>query len=345
MDSQRYNRQILLPQIGQAGQNKLAAARVLVIGCGALGTVICDQLVRAGVGHLRIADRDIVELSNLQRQVLFDEVDAKQALPKAIAAAQRLRRVNLSVEVEALVVDVHSANIEEIVGERCDLVLDGTDNVETRYLLNDACVKRGVPWIYGACVGTEGRVMAIRPGLTPCLRCVFEQPPAPGDLPTCDTAGVLGPAAALAASLQVVAAIKMLTGNVDAVGRELTTFDVWTNRVRSIDTTDSRRADCPTCGQRRFEFLEQRNGSLTTSLCGRNAVQVRPPAGAAPNASKVADRLSAVGRVEKNAYLLRCHLDDPEGLTLSLFADGRLIVHGTSDPARARSIYARYVGS
>jgi adenylyltransferase/sulfurtransferase len=345
VDSQRYNRQILLPQIGPAGQDRLAASRVLVVGSGALGTVICDQLVRAGVGHLRIADRDIVELSNLQRQVLFDEDDAIQGLPKAVAAAQRLRRVNSSVEVEPLVIDVYAGNIEEIIGDRCDLVLDGTDNVETRYLLNDACVKLGIPWIYGACVGTEGRVMAIRPGVTPCLRCLFEQPPAPGELPTCDTAGVLGSAAALAASLQVVAAIKTLTENVDAVGRELITFDVWTNRMRSINTTDSRLAGCRTCGQRRFEFLEQRNGSLTTSLCGRNAVQVRPPTGASPDASKVADRLSAVGRVEKNAYLLRCQLNEPEGLTLSLFADGRLIVHGTSDPARARSIYARFVGS
>jgi adenylyltransferase/sulfurtransferase len=345
VDRQRYNRQVLLPQIGEAGQSKLAASRVLVIGCGALGSVIAEQLVRAGIGHLRIADRDIVELSNLQRQVLFDEEDAKQGLPKAVAAAQRLLRVNSSVEILPLVVDVYSENIEELIGEKTDLILDGTDNVETRYLLNDACVKLGVPWVYGACVGTEGRVMAIRPGVTPCVRCVFQQLPAAGELPTCDTAGVLGSAAGVAASLQVVAAIKLLTGNVDAVGRELITFDLWSNRIRSVDTTGSRRADCPACGQRRFEFLEQRNGSLTTALCGRNAVQVRPPAGAAPDASKVAERLSAVGKVEKNSYLLRCQLSDTEGLTLSLFADGRLIVHGTSDPARARSIYARYVGS
>lgn len=348
VDSQRYNRQILLPQIGAAGQARLGAARVLLVGCGALGSVIAEQLVRAGVGHLTIADRDIVELSNLQRQVLFDEDDARRGLPKAVAAAERLRAINSSVEIEPLVLDVHAGNVEDLIGKASfELLMDGTDNVETRYLINDACVKHDLPWVYGACVGTEGRVMAIQPGRTPCLRCVFEQPPGPGELATCDTAGVLGAAAGVTASLQVAAAIKMLVGDWESVGQELVTFDLWTNRIRMIDTRDARRESCPACGQRHFEFLElgTEKSSATTTLCGRNAVQIRPPRGAAPNVNSVADRLAAVGKVERSPYLLRCQLAGAEALTLSLFPDGRLIVHGTSDQRRARSIYARYVGS
>ncbi len=210
----RYHRQTLLPQFGAEGQARLAAAPVLVVGCGALGSVLADQLVRAGVGYTRVVDRDVVEITNLQRQVLFDEADARDGAPKAIAAARRLAAVNSSVVIEPIIADVHARNVEEIagVGEaggawKADLILDGTDNVETRYLLNDVSIKHGVPWVYGACVGTEGRVMLVRPGKSPCLRCIFPEPPGPGELPTCDTAGVLGAASAVVASLQVAAAL------------------------------------------------------------------------------------------------------------------------------------------
>ena len=214
----RYHRQILLPQVGPDGQRRLGEATVLLIGCGALGTVIAEQLTRAGVGRLRICDRDIIELTNLQRQVLFDEADARAGTPKAVAAAERLARVNAQVHVEPHVIDVHSGNIEDLIeGERgaprAGLILDGTDNADIRYLINDAAVKQGVPWVYGGCVGTSGRAMAIVPGASPCLRCLFPEPPAAGELETCDTVGVLASAAAVIASLEVVAGMKILLGH------------------------------------------------------------------------------------------------------------------------------------
>jgi adenylyltransferase/sulfurtransferase len=344
----RYHRQTLLPQIGEAGQRRLTDGRVLLVGCGALGTVIADQLVRAGIGWLRACDRDVVETSNLQRQVLFDESDAAGELPKAVAAARRLGQINSGVTVDARVVDVHPGNVEELAGAagpgpRVDLVLDGTDNVETRYLLNDVAVKHGIPWVYGACVGTTGRVMAVLPGATACLRCVFPEPPGPGELPTCDTAGVLGPAAAVVASLQSVAAIKLLVGDRAAVAEELLTLDLWANRIRSVSTADARRDDCPACGRRRFDFLD-RDASSATSLCGRDAIQVRPTNPSVRlDARAVAERLGGVAAVEVTPHFTRARL--PDGVALTVFPDGRAIVKGTTDPARARAIYARYVGA
>jgi adenylyltransferase/sulfurtransferase len=342
----RYHRQMLLPQIGVEGQRRLGKARVLLVGCGALGTVIADQLVRAGVGHLRIADRDIVELSNLQRQVLFDEADARQDLPKAVAATRRLGRVNSSVRIDSLVVDVFAGNIEEIIDETAgvELLMDGTDNAETRYLINDVAVKHGIPWVYGACVGTEGRVAVVLPGRTPCLRCLFPDPPAAGELPTCDTAGVLGPAAAVVGSLQASAALKLLTKNYGAIATELITLDCWENRTRTISTGGGRRADCPCCSGRRFEFLETGRTGGPISLCGRQAIQVRPPLGGVDFGQAV-DKLNAAGLVSQTPFLARCQLNDPYGLTLTLFHDGRAIVHGTTDAGRARSIVSRFVGS
>jgi molybdopterin/thiamine biosynthesis adenylyltransferase len=346
----RYHRQILLPQIGQAGQARLSAARVLLVGCGALGTVIAEQLVRAGVGTLRIVDRDVVELTNLQRQVLFDESDAKEETPKAVAAAKRLGGINSSVKIEPLVVDLHAGNAEELAGleaggVRVDLILDGTDSAETRYLLNDVSVKHGVPWVYGACVGMEGRMMAIRPPGMACLRCIFPEPPAPGELATCDTAGVFSPVAAVVASLQVAAAIKLLTGADHAAGHDLFSLDLWNNRIRTTSTIDAKRADCVACGQRRFQFLEQRGGSASTSLCGRNAIQVRPAGRVVMDLDVVASKLGSAGVVERTPHLVRCHMNGSEDLRLTVFSDGRLIVQGTSDSDRARSIYARYIGT
>ena len=348
MDVDRYHRQVLLPQIGPAGQARLATSRVLLVGCGALGTVIAEQLVRAGVGSLRIVDRDVVEWTNLQRQVLFAESDARAALPKAVAARERLIAINSGPTIEAIVADVHSGNVETLAGvagpgPRADLILDGTDNVETRYLINDVAVKHHVPWVYGACVGTEGRVMPILPAVTACLRCVFPEPPAGAELPTCDTAGVLGPVAGVVASMQAVAAMKILSGNGDDLQPLLWFGDLWTGRTRTVAV--ERRADCPACGRREFEFLSRPAGR-STSLCGRRSIQVRPATNDVRlDLAAAAQKLVRVGEVERTAYLVRCRLREPVGTELTVFADGRLMVTGTTDPEIARSMYARYIGT
>ena len=337
----RYHRQTLLPQIGLAGQNRLADARVLLIGCGALGTHLAEQLARAGVGFLRIVDRDIVEETNLQRQVLFDESHAARGWPKAAAAAERLAAINSTITIDPQVVDAHAGNIESFLEGRIDLMLDGTDNVATRYLLNDVAVKHGIPWIYGACVGVDGRMMPIRPGQTACLRCVFPTPPRPGELPTCDTAGVLASAAAVVASLQGVAALKLLTGQPPA--EELISINLWSNRFHTLSLTDAKRADCPCCGLQQFEFLSHPPSESTVTLCGRGAIQIRGDRKIALN--DFSRRWSSLGTVEHNRFFVRLALTDPKEIRLTLFADGRLIVQGTRDPARAKSIYARFVGA
>jgi molybdopterin-synthase adenylyltransferase len=344
----RYHRQVLLPQIGRIGQDRLGAACVLVVGCGALGGMIAEQLVRAGVGTVRIADRDLVELTNLQRQVLFDESDAREQTPKAVAAARKLRQINSQVTIEAMVVDVHAGNAERFAGlenglKPVNLILDGTDNAETRYLLNDVAVKHGIPWVYGGCVGTEGRCMAMHPPHTACLRCLFPQPPAAGELPTCDTAGVLGPAATVVASLQTTAGLKMLLEN--PADEQLISVDLWSGRFKSVSTSSAKRPDCPTCGHGHFDFLDSTSGGASTSLCGRNAVQIRPASAATVDLQMLSEKLSSAGQVHRNQYLLRCELHDPRNLKLTVFADGRAIVDGTADPERAKSIYARFVGN
>lgn len=349
MQIDRYHRQSLLSQVGTEGQGRLRDSSVLLVGCGALGTVIADQLVRAGIGSLRIADRDIVELTNLQRQVLFDQSDVRDGLPKAIAAANRLRKINSDVAVDVHVTDVHAGNIESLAGcdghgQPVDLILDGTDNVATRYLLNDLSVKHAVPWIYGACVATEGRCMAILPTAGPCLRCVFPEPPSPADLPTCDTAGVLASAAAIVASLQVAAAIQILLQGPDSPTEPLISFDLWPSRFQTLDLKQAKRPDCPTCGHRRFEFLEAPADGQMTSLCGRNAVQVRSRSAQPVDLSRMAGKLSQSGRVQQTPYLLRCDLHEPQTIQLTVFPDGRAIIQGTADLDRARSIYSRFIG-
>jgi molybdopterin/thiamine biosynthesis adenylyltransferase len=349
MNLDRYHRQTLLPQVGPAGQARLAESRVLLVGCGALGGTIAEQLVRAGVGYLRVVDRDIVELTNLQRQVLFTESDAREHLPKAVAAANRLRAINAEVTVEALVADVDAGNVEGLMrvgGARVDIILDGTDNVATRYLINDAAVKNAVPWVYGGCVGVEGRVMTVWPGRTPCLRCVFPTPPAGNELPTCDSAGVLGPAAAVVASLEAIAAIQVLLDPSRESEPQLLTMDLWRQRFHSMSLVDARREDCVACGQRRFEFLDA-IARPTAQLCGRNAIQLRAPAGAtAIDPAAIEAKLGACGDVVRTPYFVRCALrGEAQGIELTVFTDGRTIVHGTNDPARARSVYARLIGA
>lgn len=337
----RYHRQILLPAIGQKGQQMLRDSRVLLVGCGALGTVIADQLVRAGVGFLRLVDRDLVELTNLQRQVLFDEQDARESLPKAIAAANRLRRVNSAIAIEPHAADLDASNIEDHVKD-IHLILDGTDNVATRYLVNDVAVKHQINWIYGAAVATEGRVMTIRPGQTPCLRCVFPHPPAPGELPTCDTAGILAPVSNIIASLQVIEAIKLLTGQVDALSKQMQVLNLWMNRMQAISLADAMAKDCPTCGLGNFEFLDV-SASQTTSLCGRDAIQIHTRRQAI-DLDRLQQTLSSTARLTRTPYFLKAALNDPAGIELTIFPDARTIVRGTTDPARARAIFSRFVG-
>lgn len=339
-EPRRYARQIIHPAIGETGQQRLAASRVLLVGCGALGTHIADTLVRAGVGFLRLVDRDFIELHNLQRQLLFDEADLAAGLPKALAAARKLQAINSSVTVEPLVDDVNAGNIAALSAD-VELLIDGTDNFETRYLLNDAAIRAGKPWIYGGVLSTYGVTMTIVPGETACLRCVFRDPPPPGLAPTCDTAGVLGPAVATIAALQAAEALKLLVGARDELNRALLSVDVWRLTFDRLPIT--RVADCPACGDgpRAYPFLEYAAASRATALCGRNAVQitVNPPA-RLPLAA-LAERLRPAGRVAVNEHLLRFRPGDQE---LVIFPNGRAIVHGTDDPAVAKSLYARYVG-
>src|SRR5687767_11111088 len=273
--NERYSRQILFGDIGKAGQEKLLESRVLIVGCGALGASHAEMLSRAGVGHLRIVDRDFVEFTNLQRQTLFKESDAAERTPKAIAAKTRIAEINSEIDVEAIVADVNNSNVESFL-EGCDLVLDGTDNFQVRYLLNDACVKKGTTWIYGAAVSSYGTSMTIIPGQTPCMRCIFEEMPDAGSSPTCDTAGVIMPIIANVSAVQVTEAIKLLVGKRNELHGSLMQIDIWANDWRKIKLA-APHPDCPTCGKRNFEFLDAEAQEFAAVLCGRNAVQIAPP--------------------------------------------------------------------
>jgi adenylyltransferase/sulfurtransferase len=342
MTAPRYHRQTLLPQIGETGQRRLAGSRLLLVGCGALGTAIADQLVRAGVGHLTIVDRDIVELTNLQRQTLFDESDARGELPKAIAAANRLRAINSNVEIAPLIADVHPANTEDLIKPGFDLILDGTDNVQTRYLLNDVSVKHHIPWIYGAAVATQGRVMSIVTPGTPCLRCIFPIPPKPQELQSCDTAGVLGMAASIVGNYQAIEAIKILIGTPPSPS--LMCFDFWAPRMHCVSIGGGKVPDCPCCARHRFEYLDAPSDS-GASLCGRNAVQIRPAQKAEVNLDQMLEKLASAGQVQRTGYFIRCQLTDPPGVSVTVFPDGRTLFHGVTDIGRAKSLHARFIGS
>lgn len=360
--SSRYARQTLLPGIGAEGQRRLGEATALVLGCGALGTVVAELLARAGVGRLVIVDRDVVELSNLQRQMLYDEHDIADALPKAEAARRRLARVNSEVRVEAVVDDIDATNIEALV-RGADVLVDGLDNFETRYLANDAAVKHGVPYIYAGAVGTAGMACAILPytrggtapweradgaGATPCLRCLFDEIPAPGTLPTCETAGVLGPLTSLIASFEAAEALKVLTRNFDRVGRRLLEVDLWDGTFRRLDVSRAyEAADCVCCRHAHYEFLDGTRGAGASVLCGADAVQVRPAHGAAAvDLEAVAARLRRHGSVAASAYMIRAAVTDHgRAYELTLFPDGRAIVKGTREASVARGVYARHVGT
>jgi adenylyltransferase/sulfurtransferase len=337
---ERYSRQILFDGIGEAGQRRLLDARAVIIGCGALGTAQAEALARAGVRHLRIVDRDFVEASNLQRQTMFTESDATEHLPKAVACVNHLALINSEVEAEAEVADVNHSNIERII-EGCDVCLDGTDNFSTRYLINDACVKHEINWIYGAAVGSYGVTMTVRPHTSPCLRCIFEEAPPAASAPTCDTAGIIMPIISVVAAVQVTEALKLLTGQLEKLHGSLMRFDVWNNEWRRIKL-DAPSPECKTCGLRRFETLEAEAVDFATALCGRDAVQVSPGRATRVDLPLLAERLRASGEVQLNAYLLRLRAGRYE---LTVFQDARAIIRGTDDVPTARSLYAKYVGN
>lgn len=370
-DLARYHRQTLLPGFGDDAQRRLLASRAFIVGCGALGTVIANMLARAGVGTLVIADRDFIEMTNLQRQVLFDEADVEQGLPKAEAAKRKIAAINSQVTVEAVVDDVNAGNVERLM-RGCDVVVDGVDNFETRFLVNDAVVKHGLPYVYGGAVGTVGMSYPILPHTpggdtaweragraTPCLRCIFEQAPPPGMNPTCDTAGVLGPVVSIIANYQAAEALKILTGNLDRVADRMLHIDLWENTVKQLKVQRAYDiGECEACKKRNFEFLEGKYASSTTTLCGRNAVQLThkqaEPASAGGGGGggngrldfdALATRLRAHGSVNANKFMLRADLkDNGNDYELTLFTDGRAIVKGTKEPNVAKSIYAKYVG-
>jgi adenylyltransferase/sulfurtransferase len=335
VDQERYSRQVRFSGIGVDGQQLIASARVVVVGCGALGSVSAELLARAGVGFLRLVDRDFVEICNLQRQLLYDESDAQAALPKAVAARARLLRVNSGIHVEAVVADLVSSNAEDLLGG-ATVILDGTDNFETRYLINDFAVQRSIPWIYGGAVGSYGVTMPVVPGRTACFRCVY--PDSPGGVqPTCETAGVLGSVTAAVAALQAAEALRIITGHFDKP--MITTMDLWSGGIRQA-VQPARDPECPCCGRREFPYLDG-SRRAPVSLCGRNAVQIhertRPV-----DLPRLAETLTGIAEIRSNEFALRARIEPYE---LTVFPDGRAIVKGTTDIGIARSLYARYVGA
>jgi molybdopterin-synthase adenylyltransferase len=335
--TERYSRQILFRQIGEQGQEKLGKARMAIVGCGATGSALASLLTRAGVGYLRIIDRDYVEPSNLQRQVLFDEADAAESLPKAIAAARKIKSFNSEITVEAHAADLTPDNVEELLSD-IEIILDGTDNFETRYLINDFAVSKGLPWIYAAGVASYAVTMTVLPNETACLACIFPDSPR-GMVETCDTSGILNSAVNFVASIAATEALKLAVGARDKLRRTLLSYDVWTNDYASIKT-DKPRAGCRACGERDFIHLAG-EGRPHISLCGRNSVQIherRRPI----DFKEITPRLTPHGAVRHNEFILKFW---PDPYELTLFPDGRAIIKGTTDTAIARSLYARYVGS
>lgn len=333
----RYSRQERFAPFGPAGQRRLAEARVAIVGCGALGSYHAAALARAGAGYLRLIDRDYVEWNNLQRQWLYEEADAAEATPKAIAAQRALSRINSAISVEAEVADLTPRNADDLLSG-ADLILDGCDNFETRYLINDFAIFHGIPWIYGAAVSSYGLTMPVLPGETACLRCVYPSPPS-GTQDTCETAGVLAPITTAVAALQVGMAMQVLSGNAASVPRKITTLDVWTGAIRQARQPGPRK-DCPACGLRQFEWLEGKHRA-PVSLCGRNAVQIhertRPL-----DLEELGRRLKPLGQVRSNEFALRFFQPPFE---VTVFPDGRAIIKGTTDIAVARGWYAKHIGA
>jgi molybdopterin/thiamine biosynthesis adenylyltransferase len=351
-DHPRYHRQTLLPDFTSEAQARLAQSSVAIVGCGALGCASADLLVRAGVGAATLIDRDIVELTNLQRQSLYDERDATDAMPKAEAAKRRLTAVNSEVTLHAVVADLTADNAERTLADASVLV-DGTDNFDTRFLLNDLAVRRGIPYVYGGAVGTRGMAMTVLPPAErdaealPCLRCLFPEPPPPGSQPTCDTAGVLGPVVAMVGAYQAGEALKLLINRTDLVLRSLLDFDPWNGDRRRLPLAGARDPDCPCCARRRFEFLSGERAAGTAALCGRDAVQVSPRPGQKIDLAALAQRLAPAGDFRLGPFTLAGTLNESSGAPgtrLTIFRDGRALVQGTTDPTKARTLYDRLIG-
>ncbi len=339
--SERYSRQERFAPIGKEGQSLLATSRVAICGAGALGTVIAGTLARAGVGFLRIIDRDLVEWTNLQRQILFDEEDARLGRPKAEAAALQIRKINSEIIVEPIATELNHRNVRELLGD-VDLILDGCDNFDTRFLINDFSLRFQKTWIYGGAIGSTGQSMTIIPGQTPCLRCLIEEPPPPGSLPTCETAGIIAPTSMIIASIESAEGLKILSGHPEAVTTGLLVIDVWTGRIRRVNL-DGLKAykTCPACQQSDYPWLEGRVGTQTTSLCGRQAVQVIPSHSSPIDWERLRRDLASKPGAKETPFLVRFEMD---GFEFSVFRDGRAIIRGTDDVQLASSLYARYIG-
>ena len=341
-DAERFSRQVRYQPLGVAGQTRLADSHVAVVGCGALGSVTATALARAGVGSLTLIDRDVPEWSNLPRQLLFTEADVQAGIPKAEVAARRLREIDSRLTVTAHVADLTTANIASLL-TGVTLIVDGTDNFETRFLLNDFACRETIPWIYGGVIGAEGRVMTVLPGVTACLRCLVPDPPAAGSLPTCDTAGVIGPAVLVVGGVQAAEALKLLSGNAGPPASRLLVCDLWESVWRTVDLTPLAAAGCDSCRRGDHPWLEGRSGGEPSILCGQDAVQFPPQAGPAADLASLANRLGELTDVVANRWLIRAQVE--QGISLSVFADGRVIVTGTREPAKAKTIVARYVGT
>ena len=334
MPVDRYHRQRIVPEIGESGQRVLRESRVLVLGVGALGSMAAELLARAGIGHLRIVDRDVVELTNLQRQVLYTEADVDA--PKAEAAARRLVAVNSDIAIEALAKDFNARTYADLL-KGVDLVIDGTDNMEARLLLNDACLKLGIPWVYGGAIATHGMVLPVRPDAGPCFRCMVPEMPPPGSLPTCDTAGILNTVPAAIAGLQVTLGLRQLLGNPAAP--TLYVVDLWTTDFQKLQL--KRRKDCKACVRREYEFLDARPREILATLCGRDALSLDPLHAGTIEMGPLSERLKKLGTVRVAGSVL---VFETEGVSLTVFPDGRALIRGTEDPDRAKALYAKYVG-
>ncbi len=346
-DPSRYERQSILPQIGPEGQKRIGEASVAVVGLGALGSVSANLLARAGVGKLRLIDRDFLELGNLQRQVLFDEEDLRKNLPKAVAAERKLKKINSEITIEGEPSDLNAETIDELL-EGIDLIVDGTDNFETRFLINDFCLRENLPWIYGGAVGTVGLTYVILPGEGPCLRCLFEEAPRAGEFQTCDTAGILAPVSHWVASFQAIEALKVLAGKKDAVDRRLWKADLWKKEFKPVEVSALARKRCSGCEKKEYPYLDRERISRVVTLCGRNAVQIFAGRGDPPGRpysqvdfQDLARKLSGLGVVNYNDYFLKASIASYE---ITLFSNGRAIIRGTEDAGQAKSVYAKYIG-
>ncbi|MEH7250000.1 ThiF family adenylyltransferase [Neobacillus niacini] len=340
-DLGRYSRQILFSGIGEEGQEKLLKSKVAIVGVGALGTVCANHLVRSGVGVIRLIDRDVVDLSNLQRQSLFSEEDVKLNLPKAVAAQKRLNRINSTVKVEAVIEDLNLDNAEDLIAG-FDVIIDGTDNFMTRYLINDIAVKYGIPWVHGAAVSSRGMFAVIKPGVTPCYRCLFPEVPA-GRGETCDTIGVLSPITDIIGSFQAMEVIKILVGT--ATNPNLEQIDIWDTSFFSMDISEGKNPSCPTCVNHQFDFLD-RSSTLQesySSLCGRDTVQIYFREKRERDLVKLGALLKRNGKVTGNQFLLR--FSPNQDTSIVIFKDGRVLIHGTNDIVKAKSLYSKYIGN